>query len=134
MFSPYKGWEKLLDMEGAWSMKYVKSFCLRHNWPAWKPVHEMIQSNEGDGEFQKVAVLSNTAGECYIYFPDNSGSLIDLTAYVNEPGTFSTQWYNPASGKYTEKIQRKFSREGLKVAPPGNWSDGVFLITGLNEQ
>ncbi len=134
MFSPYKGWEKLLDMEGAWSMKYVKSFCLHHNWPAWKPVFDVIQSNGGDGEFQKVVVLSKTAGECYIYFPDNSGSLIDLTAYVNEAGTFSTQWYNPASGKYTEKIQKKFSREGLKVAPPGNWSDGVFLITGLNEQ
>jgi len=132
LFSPYKGWEKLMDMEGARSMKYVKEFCLQHAWPAWKPVQDIIQSGGGEGEFQMVSVYSDSTGECYIYYPDNSESLIDLTEYCNESGTFLSQWYNPASGKYTEEIQGKFSGAGIRLAPPEDWSDGILILSGFN--
>ena len=128
LFSPYEGWKKLLDMEGATSMKFVKSFCLNHNWPDWIPVYDMIMSNLGEGELQKVSVLSQLTGECFIYFPDNSYSKLDFSKYFGETKNILAQWYNPASGNYSDKIQLTFSNDGINVTPPADWSDAILIL------
>ena len=129
LFSPYKGWKNLMDMEGALTMKFVKSLCLQHGWPAWKPVHDIIQLNGGEGEFQKVSVLCESTGECLVYYPDNSGSKLDLSKYFKDAEKFFGQWYNPASGNYEDKIQFAFSNEGIDATPPASWSDGVLILS-----
>jgi len=128
LFSPYKGWKKLLDMEGANSMKFVKSFCLNHHWPDWIPIHDMIQSNRGEGELQKVTVLSLSTDECFIYYPDNSHSKLDLSKYFGETEKILAQWYNPASGNYSDKFQMTLSNEGIDVTPPAEWSDAILIL------
>ena len=81
-------------------MKFVKLFCLNHNWLDWIPIHDMIQSNQGEGELQKVTVLSLSTDECFIYYPDNSHSKLDLSKYFGETKKILAQWYNPATGNY----------------------------------
>lgn len=129
LFSPYKGWKNLMDMEGARSMKHVKSFCLQHAWPFWKPVHDIIQSSGGEGEFQKVAAFSETTDECFIYYPDNSYSKLDLSKYFEDTDNIFAQWYNPASGNYSDKIQLTSPFEGMDATPPANWSDALLILS-----
>lgn len=134
VFSPYKGWENLLDMEGAMSMIFVKSFCLQHAWPAWKPVYDIIQSGRGEGEFQKVSVFSESTGECYIYYPDNSFSILDLSKYFSEKDKIFVQWYNPASGFYSDKIQLPLSNKDRDLTPPDQWLDAILILSGSNHK
>ena len=129
MFSPFKGWEKLLDMEGANSMTYAKSFCLNHKWPNWNPVNDVIMSNQGEGELQKVAVFSVTTDEYIIYFPDNSNAIIDLPLLFKKAQKVFAQWYNPKSGDYTEKSQITILEKKIEVSPPGNWSDSILILS-----
>ena len=129
LFSPNEGWEKLLDMEGANSMKFVKSFCLNHNWPDWIPVHDMILSNFGDSELQKVAVLAESTGECFIYFPDNSILILDLSKHYNEAEKILIQWFNPASGDYSDKSQMTVSEKVAYLSPPADWSDAILILS-----
>ena len=129
LFSPYEGWEKLLDMEGANSMKFVKSFCLNHHWPDWIPVHDMILSNLGDSELQKVAVLAESTGECFIYFPDNSILILDLSKHFNEAEKILIQWFNPVSGNYSDQTQMTVSKEVAYLTPPADWSDAILILS-----
>jgi len=129
LFSPFKGWKKLLDMEGAKSMKFVKSFCLDHNWPYWTPVHYLIQSNQGEGELQKVAVISESINECLIYFPDNSTAKLDLSKHFKDTEKILAQWYNPASGNYSDKLHMTHFKKGLEVIPPVDWSDAILILS-----
>ncbi|MCK5344536.1 MAG: hypothetical protein KAR20_14080, partial [Candidatus Heimdallarchaeota archaeon] len=99
-----------------------------HNWPDWIPVHDMILSNQGEGELQKVSVLSESTGECFIYYPDNSFSKLDLSKYFSETDKILAQWYNPAIGNYSDKIQMTFSKEGITVIPPADWSDAILIL------
>ena len=71
LWSPYNNWKEMLDMEGARSMTNIKSFCLNHSWPDWIPKHDIIRSNLGEGEIQKVAVSTPPDSTYLIYFPDN---------------------------------------------------------------
>jgi len=129
LFSPYEGWKKLLDMEGANSMKFVKSFCLNHNWPHWIPVHDMIMSNLGNGEMQKVAVIAESTGECFIYYPDNSHSQLELSKYFKEAEKVFVQWFNTASGTYSVKSQLAVSEEDIYLSPPADWSEAILILS-----
>ncbi len=129
LFSPFEGWKKLLDLEGANSMKFVKSFCLTHNWPHWKPVQGLIQTNQGEGELQKVVAISETLNELYIYHPDTTHSLLDISDYFGEPEKIMVQWYNPASGVYSVKSQVTVSVDGLDLIPPADWSDAILILS-----
>ncbi len=129
LFSPFKGWEKLLDMEGANSMKYVKAFCLRHNWPDWTPANNVIKSSRGEGALQKVAVYSKSTGEYIIYFPENSDAIIDLSVHGKKAEKILAQWYDPKSGDYTEKSPVAIIDNGMEASPPKNWSDSILILT-----
>lgn len=131
LFSPYTGWENMLDLEGANTMKYLKSFCLSYNWPDWLPVHDLLQSDKGEGELQKVSVLSESSGECFIYYPDNSPGLLDFSSYMPATKQLKARWYNPSRGEYTDKIKIHHSIQGRGMKPPDNWPDAVLIVSGL---
>jgi hypothetical protein len=131
LFSPFKGWQMTLDMKGAESMRFVKKFCLNHNWPEWIPVHDIVQSNLKKSEFQKVAVITSLKDEYLIYFPDTSPAKLDMTLYIRETEKLFVQWYNPASGIYTVKSVAVFSGGELVVTPPVNWTDAILILSGI---
>ena len=130
LWSPYNNWKEMLDMEGAGSMTNIKSFCLKHSWPDWIPVHDVIQSNAGEGENQKVAVFIPHKPLCLVYFPDNSATSLELASHFDETGDMDLQWYNPASDSYTERIKAAAIEGKLKVSPPDTWADAILIIRG----
>ena len=130
LWSPYNNWKEMLNMEGAGSMTNIKSFCLKHSWPDWIPVHDVIQSNAGEGENQKVAVFIPHKPLCLVYFPDNSAASLELASYFDETGDMDLQWYNPASDSYTERIKAAAIEGKLKVSPPDTWADAILIIRG----
>jgi len=129
IFSPFKGWEKLLDLEGVKSMKYIRSFCLENNWPSWTPVNDLIIPNPGQGEFQKVAVKSGPGNDIFIYFPENKSTLLQLKAHFPVNKDIIFQWYNTKSGKYSEKVKISLPEDGITFGPPGDWSDAILLLS-----
>jgi hypothetical protein len=132
LWSPYNNWKDMLDMEGARSMTNIKSFCLKHSWPEWTPVHNIIRSNVGEGEYQKVAIVTRQENACLIYFPDSSSANLDLAKYF--PGTrdIIVHWYNPVSDAYTEKYKAAITDGELKVNPPDNWTDAILILNKAN--
>jgi hypothetical protein len=128
LWSPYNNWKKMLDMEGARSMTNIKSFCLGHSWPDWIPVQEIIQSNAGEGELQKVAVFTRPDSACLVYFPDNSYAGLDLANHFEEAENFIVQWYNPAPDSFSEKIERTLMDGKMMAAPPDQWPDGILIL------
>jgi len=130
LWSPYNNWKEMLDMEGARSMTNIKSFCLKHSWPAWTPLHDIIQSNTGEGEYQKVAVLNPQNNVCLVYFPENSSASLELSSYFEKAGEIDLQWYNPASDSYAEKYNTATADGILVVHPPNNWPDAILILEG----
>jgi hypothetical protein len=130
LWSPYNNWKAMLDMEGARSMTNIKSFCLNHFWPDWKPVQDIVQSNKGEGEYQKVAVITGQENTCLVYFPDKSYASVELANHFNGVGEFNLQWYNPASDSYTEKSKVAIINGKLRVSPPDTWSDAILILRG----
>ena len=128
LWSPYNNWKKMLDMEGARSMTNIKSFCLDHSWPEWTPVHDIIQSNVGEGEYQKAAIITRQENACLIYFPDNSSANLDLANYFTKAGEVMVQWYNPASDNYSEESEIAAMDGKLIMAPPDSWLDAILII------
>jgi hypothetical protein len=130
LWSPYNNWKEMLDMEGARSMTNIKSFCLNHSWPDWTPIHDIVQSNQGEGELQKVAAFTLQDRTCLIYFPDNSIANLDLTKHFAEAEDISVQWYNPASDSYIEENKIAVRDGKMIVIPPDQWPDGILILKG----
>jgi len=128
LWSPYNNWKEMLDMEGASSMTNIKSFCLDHAWPDWTPVHDIIQSDMGEGEYQKVAVLTRQDSICLVYFPDNSSANLDLANHYAAAEDIIVQWYNPASGAYAETCKMAVIVSSIKVRPPDHWPDAILIL------
>jgi hypothetical protein len=131
LWSPYNNWKKMLDMEGARSMKYIKSFCLEHSWPDWTPIHDLVTFNEGEGELQKVAVQTVQDGSCMVYFPDSSMANLNLENHFHGIGKILIQWYNPASGVYSEAYEMPVKNNLIEVCPPENWPDAILILKGI---
>lgn len=128
LFSPYKGWEKLLNLEGATTMNLVKMFCLMHNWPDWKPVHDIILPDQGEGELEKVAVYSKNTRKGFLYFPENKSVKLDLSKYQIDPGNILARWYQPVSGKYSKTYHYSFRSSEIIIVPPTGWTDAILII------
>ena len=84
-------------------MTNIKSFCLGHSWPDWRPLHDIVQSNRGEGELQKVAVFARKDSTCLVYFPDNSVAGIHLEDYFAGHEEIMARWYNPTRDIYVEE-------------------------------
>lgn len=127
LFSPFNDWKKLLDWEGARSMQLLKEFCQRHAWPAWSPLLDITQSENGEGELQKVGVISERSNVCLVYFPDRSEAIVNIKKHFEATDKVSIQWYNPATGGYSNKSQLSVEAE-VKVIPPPGWADAVLIL------
>jgi len=130
LWSPYNNWKKMLDMEGARSMTNIKSFCLEQLWPDWTPVQNIVISNEGEGELQKVSVFNMQKNICMVYFPNNSSASLELSSYFEKTEEINLQWYNPASDTYAEESERAIKDGELIVSPPNNWQDAILILEG----
>ena len=131
LWSPYRNWKAMLDMEGARSMAHIKSFCLDHSWPDWESVQGILRSNQGDGENQKVAVYIRQDNSCLVYFPDNSPATLNLAAYYPQDENIFIQWYNPGLNLYSGEIEMPVRENELRVKPPADWEDAILLIRGI---
>ncbi len=128
LWSPYNNWKEMLDMEGARSMTNIKSFCLLHSWPDWTPVHDIVLSNPGEGELQKVAVSTLQDSTYLVYFPDNSEANLDLTDHFIGTENVIVQWYNPASDSFSEKNEITNINGKMTVLPPDHWPDAILIL------
>ena len=126
LWSPFHGWKKMLDMEGAKTMRYVKLFCMNQNWPNWTPDNSILAGEEEKGALQPVAVRNNFVNEFYIYFPENRSISVDLSEekIVN----ISVQWFNPYSGDYTAKDRIKPLNVPFEIKPPEAWLDALCIL------
>jgi hypothetical protein len=111
-------------------MTNIKSFCLKHSWPDWTPVHDIIQSNVGEGEYQKVAIIIRQENACLIYFPDNSSAKLDLAKHFASAEDIMVQWYNPVSGSYAEEFTVAVIDNNMNLTPPNHWPDAILILKG----
>lgn len=127
LFSPFKGWEELLDLEGANSMTIVKNFCMKNNWPNWTPAHNVVLESTGNGEFQIVAVKTMD-GKLLVYFPDNAEARIDVSDH-DQSETIKASWFNTKTGMYSDSFQLDISSSSIEISPPEKWDDAVLIIS-----
>ena len=128
LWTPYRNWKAMLDMEGARSMALIKSFCLDHYWPHWTPDQRIFISGMGEGENQKVAVFTIKDSTCLVYFPDSSAAELDLSDHFPGAGELDVQWFNPASGIYAEKVAITSVEGRWPATPPSQWPDALLVI------
>ena len=128
LWSPYNNWKEMLDMEGARSMTNIKSFCLLHSWPDWTPAQELILSDAGEGENQKVAVFTPQDRTSLVYFPDKSAANLNLAGYFEGDENINTLWYNPATDTYLEGKNVPLTDGKMKAVPPDTWPDAILIL------
>ena len=126
LWSPFHGWKKMLDMEGAKTMRYVKLFCMNQNWPNWTPDNSILAGEEEKGALQPVAVRNNFVNEFYIYFPENRSISVDLSK--EKMVNISVQWFNPYSGDYTAKDRMETLNAPFEIKPPEAWLDALCIL------
>ena len=129
LFSPFKGWQQLLDQEGSVSMKLVRNISLTHNWPHWEPSEELILNGQGEGEFRAVAVQTRIHTEWLVYFPENRSLQLGLKS----PGTLAWQWCNPATGEYLPEDKVKSEANPLEFTPPETMKDALLILKLVRE-
>jgi len=128
LFSPYQGWEKILDLEGAQSLQHVKQFCLDHGWPNWNLTEDIFTNGKGEGELQKVAVITHTGNKCLIYYPDTSFADYDFTSFTSKFENVKVKTLNPARGFYSVESQISLGTKQRGFSPPEDWADTIFII------
>jgi hypothetical protein len=135
LWSPYKGWKNMLNMEGANSMKFLKSFCLENEWPCWTPINALIAEGMGDGEYQIVAAETEPSGSILLYFPENRPVKIDPATTKLNKDNIVVQWFDPASGTYSATKKANIDEQQMMFTPPENWIDAVLIIrsTGASQ-
>lgn len=126
LFSPFKGWQNLLDLEGAQSFAHLKKFLTAHQWWQWQPDTTLIIGGKGEDELAKVAVKSTENEEILVYYPENTSCEINLNTVFNTEKV-SIEWFNPKDGN---EIQAEgiSSDDALNPQPPANWEDAVLII------
>lgn len=126
LFSLYKGWETMLEMEGVQCFPYLKKFFIEQEWWKWEPDTTIHISNKGSGEFQKVAVRNYEDNKILIYFPENSLAEIDLSRFEGEED-LAFSWFNTKDGS---KTSLSVLPEGFKpeFKPPEGWAEAVLII------
>lgn len=129
LFSPFKGWEELLNMKGAESMKHLKQFCLENDWPNWTPVHDTLVGDSGKGEFQKVAVKTSD-GKLLVYFPDDPEATISVGNILHSD-SLKVSWFVAKSGEYSSSFQTDFDSKEMKFKAPADTDDVILIIAKL---
>ncbi|WP_341297302.1 apiosidase-like domain-containing protein [Catalinimonas locisalis] len=128
LFSPFKGWQKLMNMEGAVTLIKLKEFCDSYHWPDWKPTQGVMSQEEGAGELRKVAVNVGDRKELLVYFPDNSAASLNITHRFPSGSIIEKLWYNTVSGNYQDGGQINNIQEEIILQPPGSWTDAVLIL------
>jgi hypothetical protein len=128
LWTPYRNWRDMLDMEGARSMANIKSFCLDHSWPQWIPDQRIFLSGTGEGETRKVAVFAFADSTSLVYFPDSSTATLDVSRHFPGAGEIIVQWYDPASGTYADMHAITTPEARLTTTPPEQWQDALLIL------
>lgn len=124
LFSPFKGWQNLLDQEGAESMSLVKKIALDHEWPNWLPSQEIILHGQKEGELRAVAVKLTNHNQWLVYLPENRSVQLTLGNSV----TMQWQWCDPASGEYFPAGERRSEGEPWEFTPPEALKDALLIV------
>lgn len=127
LFSPFKGWKNLLDLEGAQSFVHLKKFLSANQWWQWLPDTTLITEGKGEGELAKVAVRSSDNEKILVYYPENTPCEIN-SSVLSQTENLSLSWYNPKNG---EEMQNEATGDNtsLSLQPPTNWEDAVLIIS-----
>lgn len=127
LFSPTNDWQEMLDMEGAYSMKWVRKFCKNEGWPHWQPVTHIITEGKMEGVLEKVSVTVGSGDKYLVYFPDRSSAKLSIPAEWK--GSFvNVMWYNPKNGEYTSEEEVREKEDHIIAMPPASWMDGVLIL------
>ncbi|MDF9797156.1 hypothetical protein OKW21_002419 [Catalinimonas alkaloidigena] len=129
LFSPFEGWQDMLEMEGAVTMVHFKNFCLDNHWPDWKPIHGIIGQKEDEGELRKVAVRSKKNNQLYIYFPDNTAASLNVSQLFKPVKPVYKKWYNTVRGTYTQAVEVSIENELIIAQPPKGWTDAILMLS-----
>jgi hypothetical protein len=126
LFSPYAGWETMLEMEGVQCFPHLKKFLIHHEWWKWAPNTTLRIQRNGSGEFRKVAVRHPEKNKVLIYFPDYNSVDINMN-FLPEDGDLMLTWFNPIDGSETSQV---IQMDNMKISlkPPENWLEAVLVF------
>lgn len=116
LFSPANNWKPLLNWQGAIQMKYLRDFLEKHQWWAWKPLENVAESGQAEGELEVVGVRSGKG--VLIYFPENRTCRLKLESGKN------ISWFQPATGR----VEQAGIKNSNSYQPPNGWEDAVLII------
>ncbi len=126
LFSPYDGWQSLLDLDGAKCFPILKKFLTDQQWFTWIPDDSVLPQEPECSEFTKTAVSAHEGHNILVYFPDRSPALVNL-ASLGEAKNLNISWFNPVTGIEIE-AQSIAIRTLLTIYPPPGWEDAVAIL------
>lgn len=118
-------WKTALSHPGAAQMGYMRQLFEARNFGLLQPAPELILNDPGSGSGKMMAAMASDHSYAYAYTP--LGKTLELNLQALGKATFTSQWFNPRTGDYTEKttINGEQKRE---FRPPGSETDQDWVL------
>ena len=126
LFSPYIGWESMLEMEGVQCFLHLRRFLFHHEWWKWTPNTTIHILRNGSGEFRKVAIRHPEKKRIIVYFPDNDSIDINMN-FLPGDGNLILTWFNPIDGSEKKQVIQVDNMK-IKFKPPEDWLEAVLVF------
>ncbi|MCC6445552.1 MAG: DUF4038 domain-containing protein [Armatimonadetes bacterium] len=117
-------WQKALQWESAFQMRYLRDFLARIEWWRLEPAHELIRSQPEEVTRRMVLAKSREGDLAVAYLPGNKAIEINMSAF---PALLNMRWFNPASGRFLRTVRSVANQGYHRFETPGQ-GDWVLLL------
>jgi hypothetical protein len=132
LFAMGPGWENLLDMPGAHNVAVdLGAFLRARAWWTLIPDQSLILEGQGTGQTTKAAVLAAGGSEMWVYYPDRTPALLNLSRIAGQRVTCT--WFDPRnSDTQPAGLPVRPGEDGqfapARFMPPHGWMDAVLVL------
>jgi hypothetical protein len=122
--SKYDYWEKALQWESAFQMRYLHDFLSSLEWWRLEPSHDLIRNQPEEVTRRMVLARTGAGNLALAYLPDNDAIEIDLSVF---PAPLGARWFDPVHNRYIAGAGVIENKGVHRFAPPSK-SDWVLLL------
>jgi hypothetical protein len=94
-------WRKALFSPGAEDMGHLRALIEKYGINILVPDYSMVMFNWGYAENYRLTLITSDRKTALIYIPDGVSTKIHLGKFAGK--SFTSQWFDPSDGTYTEK-------------------------------
>ena len=122
--SKYDYWEKALQWESAFQMRYLHDFLSSLEWWRLEPSHDLIRNQPEEVTRRMVLARTGAGNLAVAYLPDNDAIEIDLSVF---PAPLGARWFDPVHNRYIAGAG-VIENKGVHRFTPPSKSDWVLLL------